>query len=1245
MSGAVVGGYFPVYPHHDNLPDPEIRTFITNFYRTSDNPKQNELWISHFTKDAQVVIGADSGNGEQEIRDLRGRMWTSVAERKHTVSKVFPARFQDPAAAEGPVECECMLFGEVHYTTKDGNSSMKPWAGHGVVRKKDKKNARDSSGIAAAVTKQAAGKISSAGNDNGSSAPSLRSDSVSDASSPPIDTPEIKPTAPDNANPTASPLLEALSTTSVSASTAPSMTNDWPRGAFGGSPGNLIGLISDSPPTQPSSYEDSGRIHPGWAASRNFMSSSPASPSPPSSVRRPLSFQMEPHFHASSLSSQSPPTSNRRSSIQSHARTGSHPPLPHHPQAHFYSAQGLDLTLTPQSGMKAGEQGYFFGFDVLPSSLGESPRAEKVVLAGYEGGLDVYAVNKRGLEPVAGLRGLHGGVFSAKILPWTIDGYPESFSPLIAVVLHGPVIPPALPEVTVQEEGNDAKPNGAASPRAGLLPQEGFPSGQTPAIGSYQTSVHVYSLKTSKLVDTLLQLPEQPINSTIPITNPVFRPPNPSGLLTIKAEKGVVAVCSGVTGECWLYQPLPEARESPRFGCAGKVWTTLQQSYRAEVTEEGEKLHSTITPSRSNPPGPILALGGRWIAYCPAAPSSQISLRAHVPVPVVGRGPGLTTLTPPHLPSVTSSVDLPISDSMVNKMMRETTQELIQGAKWVGQQGLQAWNTYWNKSPSPQSPQQQARSPPQQWPGTRPSHAEAGQFPPTHGKSGQATPKEPGLVSILDTEALLASPSMHPLTTFVTPLGCSFLSFSPSSLALFTASSKGDVQTVWDLFRIQHTRSSPLQATLAPGDSAGPQVRQIAQFSRMTVARIVDVAWAEPQGDRLAMVTERGTIHLLDMPPSSFMWPPPRRRKTVPEKPLEATETPSSAVSIASGALGAAYQAARPFVTRQRRDSANGNAMAGNTLKDSAAHGSRVIAASISSSLGKTGTAISQLRHTGENRVSLPPSTSLPSAACVTWIRAKRSHTLFAVGGGSVRSFPHRLRQSAAQSGKRVGRASKYTDFKIPLLPDDIIAPAVRQIVDLGAAEEYLDLSDRELDAGNTLTLRGRQRNRTPSDGLESSIPQAEIESSAPYQPFHTDRRVALFEYSRSGEGYTGSVSLSFAQMSLEEKGTKKKKKSQPSEATEPGAAPVVSAWAFGQDLPAVKRELGLPSLADQDSSGFDEHRALPPSAMERVMQYGDAEQIVVTTRRRRGARQGDPDEDGFFEDDCEVLDFADQRV
>lgn len=60
-----------MYPQQDNLPDPEIRTFITNFYRTSDNPDSNELWVSYFGKDAHVAIGNDQGSGEQGECPLR----------------------------------------------------------------------------------------------------------------------------------------------------------------------------------------------------------------------------------------------------------------------------------------------------------------------------------------------------------------------------------------------------------------------------------------------------------------------------------------------------------------------------------------------------------------------------------------------------------------------------------------------------------------------------------------------------------------------------------------------------------------------------------------------------------------------------------------------------------------------------------------------------------------------------------------------------------------------------------------------------------------------------------------------------------------------------------------------------------------------------------------------------------------------------------------------------------------------
>ncbi|KAJ3503941.1 hypothetical protein NM208_g16412 [Fusarium decemcellulare] len=304
-----------------------------------------------------------------------------------------------------------------------------------------------------------------------------------------------------------------------------------------------------------------------------------------------------------------------------------------------------------------------------------------------------------------------------------------------------------------------------------------------------------------------------------------------------------------------------------------------------------------------------------------------------------------------------------------------------------------------------------------------------------------------------------------------------------------------------------------------------------------------------------------------------------------------------------------------------------------NTLKDSAAMGGRVIAASISSSLGKTGTAINQLRHTGENRVSLPPSSSLPTASCVTWIRNRRHHGLYVVGDGLVRAFSCRTRRSSVQAGRRVTRASRYHDYNVSVLPNDLVAPAVRQMVDLGAQEEILDLSDREMDAGNTLTLNPRARMASTDHNMESSIPQAEIESSAPYQPFHTDRRVTLAEYRRG---------------MVDQRKYNVKEKEEEGQPVDSGVSREVSnttAWAFGQDIPVVRLDLGLPTVAEEEYGGPDDHLALPQSAMERVMQYGDEEQIVVTTRRRRGAQGGGAGEDGFFEDDCEVLDFADQRV
>ncbi len=919
-------------------------------------------------------------------------------------------------------------------------------------------------------------------------------------------------------------------------------------------------------------------------------------------------------------------------------RAASNPPLPHQPQPHFYGAPTLDVDLQPQTGRKAGERGYYFGFDTLSSQdTDRVPGKDNVVLAGYEGGLEVFSVGKRGVESVASLKGLRGGVYHAKVLPWTPDS--SELFPLVAVVIHGPSIP--LPALEANAENDyDAVSADRSEAMSTASPDPGARHSSNRAspgfVESYQTTVEVFSLKTGRQVSVLLEAPKIPLKS--PITSPSFKAPPPTGAFHIHADGGNIVVSSGITGECWVYRQTPAAGEHPmHFRCHGKIWTTLQQPPKGEPVQEPERGRIPVPP-RPRPQVAILSVSGRWIAYCPAAPSSQISLRASVPVPVFGRAPGLSSLTPPQLPPATSDVDLPLSESVMNKIVRDATQELIQGAKWVGKQGMQAWNNYWNPQPS-----QQPRSPtiaPQSWGGET-------QFPPTHGTVAQPIAKEPGMVSILDIESLGASVNPHPITTFAIPHGCSFLSFSPSGLSLFTASSKGDVQTVWDLMRIQLTKSSPLQATGAP--SGGPRVRQIAQFSRMTVARVVAVAWTRPNGERLAMVTERGTVHLLDLPSSAFTWPPPRRRRAQEDKTAIA-EGPATAVSIASNALSSVRDVARPLINRPRRSNSNAPP-APSGIGEYATHGGKVIAASISHSLGKTGNAINQLRHTGENRVSLPSSTTLPSPSCVVWVSGKRDHSLFVLGGGLVRTFPAKSRRIPSGTDKRAPRLSRYTDLQVPLLPDDVLSPLVKNILD---PDEYLDFAERD-DGNNTMVLhQPRPRPRAHDHSAESSIPQAEIESSAPYQPFHTDRRVALYELGPSQQEL--DLTALMAATSLDEPPSeitsrKKKPRQTPAHDIPPSTTAKSSSgtWVFGQPIHATKLDLGVAHLLEDESFNvpLDASRALPAEAMERILQRtGDDEAIVVTTRRRRGPlAAGGRDEDGFFEDDCEVLDFADQRV
>jgi hypothetical protein len=1071
-------------------------------------------------------------------------------------------------------------------------------------------------------------------------------------------TPEGKPTsAAAVASTTTSPLLDALASNAFNTSFAKS-TNEWARNvpAFSGSPGNLISL-SGSPPTVPSSYEERS-ILAGWnQRERGTSNGQLPSASPPTHRRRPHSYQMDGQHPFEDQASYKAGNAHRRSSMysQQSQRYGPNPPLPHQPQAHFYGAPDPLLGVPSRaSGMKPGAHGYYCGFDSLSiHGPGASKPVDSVILSGYEGGLHLYAVSKYGLKKLVSIEDLHGGVYFAKVLPWVAHGKSEEYFPLVAVVLHGPVIPSID---TLSGEHAVHVPSEAESlSRAGTVrgsPRELSGESDGSQITYYQTTVEVYSLSTKKRISTLLALPKVPLNSSI--TRPHFVPPLPGGALKISAEAGSVVVASGITGEIWIYnQYNQEDQRSLGFRCIGKVWTTVQQ---APIQE------SSRSPELADPNSPFIepqiyrqqhrtalySLKGRWLAYSPPTSTTQVPLRASVPtLNFNSKSPGLNSFAPPQVPPVNCAVDMPEGDTLLNRVAREATQAAIKGAKWVGDQSYLVWNNYWNKP----STNPQASGPAQYWPTSSPPQQDhIHGFPPTHGEALQqaASNTDPTLISILDLEKLATIRTTssaippHPFATFKAPLGCSFMSFSPSGLALFTASGKGEVQFVWDLMRLQYTKSSALQtphlATLQ-----GQHIRQLAIFTRMTPARIVDVVWTTPHGERIAMVTDRNTVHFWDLPPSAFSWPPLRRRikAALPKVPAsgDTIEAPKSATAIATSAVSAAWSLAQPLMKRPRGLSGPGrSSITAASMTAQAGHGGKAIANGISKSFGAATGTIESLYKSGENRLHLLRGTTLPTVGCIKWLGGQQRDYLAAVVDGAISIYAVKQRKTTQAHKQQISISRKPLKMELPLIPDQNIAPAVLRAMDL---EDELDLTETETELRWDLNCTSAVKADSVS-ATDSSIPQAEIESNAPYQPFHTDRRVGLYVYSTaSAQPQSPSMSALLAPLSLT--------------AQEPIAAFGDVPWVFGRPINSMKLDIGPSQAEDDDFNPSGDHQALPTSAMERVTTKisepdEEVEQIVITTRRRRGTVRDNAgvlegDEDGFFEDDCEVLDFATQRV
>lgn len=944
---------------------------------------------------------------------------------------------------------------------------------------------------------------------------------------------------------------------------------------YGRSPPGWNGLsVAGSPPVQADLLGRGG-----------FNSNTPPV-SPPQRKARPISYG----------STMPRPQIPHRASISPYGYSPStygSPPAPHLAQQHFYGAYDVDIGIG--RGVPPEEQDSTLSKFVFAS--GAQKDQPQMVINGYEGLISVLSVKGDKWSPVGSLQGLNGTVVDAAFLTWDhgIDPFAQ-MRPLMAVVIHGP----ALREDNVEDgQGN---------------------RGRSTSGHEYQTKVEVHSLAHQTFVSELLRCP--PAHATPAVRGRVTAP-EPVGHLRLHTSGNYIAISSAASGEVYTFG-ISIAGECPTFECLGKFWTSIQprierrESTYAQSSDADSVSRDRRRTTRSSDAA-MLDLSGRWLAICPPGAASRPPLGAILGEGVILRAmSGIESGSAPTRPVVNCEVDSPDADNFLSKVAKGAAQELVKGARWLGDQGYQAWQSYWKKDSASPAPSSRMYSPPAQ--------PVTAQFPPTHAEDLQSQLKEAQLVTILDLRSLQAAQTAETAgvlgksTTFLPPRGCSFLSFSPNGLRLLTASRKGDVHYVWDLMQIRYARAR-LMMTEGSARST-PRVRQIARYERLSPSTIIDTVWDGPAGARFAVMTKNRTVHIYDLPLSASKWPPPRnfRKPRPPSAPTKNTDIAARHDAVPAGGFFASAMSfagkTQPMLAnlRGRAPSTGGFSGIGTAgigfASATGVMGSRAVAAGLSKSLGAATETVSNIRHAGETRIHLKSLANEPLAGRLSWTWLGRTSALSIIDAHNVKTYYVRRskpKDNRSEQSMSVFDARRAAISKMP------ITPTFHANAPTGAQGFW----------------KPKSASSPASNQLLHPLSFAEIETNAPFQPFHSDPRVTL------------SIILDGAQLESELPtasmlGPKSKQKSKVEK----------SQWVFGDEISTVKLYTSTARRDRDDQAGsvvYRETKVAPEG------EHG-MEQIVSTTRRRKKNLAVGPNEDedmqeGFFEDDCDVLDFAEDRV
>ncbi|OAL27504.1 hypothetical protein AYO22_03408 [Fonsecaea multimorphosa] len=973
-------------------------------------------------------------------------------------------------------------------------------------------------------------------------------------------------------------------------------TDNWARSATHGR----------TPPVEPIPGLTTGGsppYEPGFSNRGVFNSRSPPI-SPPLRKARPVSY--------SSAIPPLPTHSRISTSPYGYGMTayGSPPVPPHLPQQHFYGPHDVDLGLHPPHTPLP--EPVPLKFARLPGSGAESREA---ALLAVDGELHVVSYNGDKAEHVGALSGLQGTILDATLLTWNTGETPfADYRPLVALTVFGP----------------GESPSG--SPAQEDRP---FPGSHHKP---FETKVVVYSMSKGCQVAELLRV--QTLMEGFPGVPPSI---SHAANLKVYSSGNFLVVASGDSGEAFVFS-IRQGKDSAVFECLGKYWTTIQpQLHRRDSSSHGPGSDADVSPADlGRGPDcqnlPMLSLNGRWFAFCPASTPSRRSIGAILGDYVVhNKNSNIAAGTAPSRPLPNCDVESPDVDTFLSKVAKGFAQEAVRGAKWISEKGMQTWQSYWKRdTASPNTQGAPSSSPPVYSP-----QLGLVQFPPTHAIDQQGIAKDPDLVTIIDLKLLQdnqgrkVTSESSPMVTFQPPGGCSFLSFAPTGLGLLTANRKGDVQYIWDLMQMKYIRVS---TTSNPAETG--RVRQIARYERLSPSSIVDVAWDGTTGCRFAILTKNRTIHIFDLPKAAFQWPPPPTKK---DRPTSAPVDPSqvktdhdpappggffaSAMSIAGRTqpMLASLRGRAPSISSGVVGMApSGIGFASTTTIKS---GSRAVAAGLSKSLGAATETVTSIRHANQSRLHL----KIPARVGIfCWLRRDGKSVLSILDESNIKNYYVRMtkpRENRQMETVSVFDARRAVAIKLP--------KAAELAADLPSKSRS---NEAQEDSSESSALLSFWKIRAARDGglrMPHPLASAEIETNAPYQPFHSDRRVTISLFPDGSKTKLGGNSIA---------------KSGHAPVAENLGSTSQQKWVFGDEVLSYTQNITSKQAIDEGSIIYRETTVFSGSTTLTTGTTGLLEdeipQAVSNTKKKKGKKNRT--QARLFEHDNasgSLMDFAAQDV